>query len=106
MQTNAPIGIALDTGGPYGRVDPALPRLAERCGARLVPLVALTSRAVRFWSEPRLRLPLPHTALTLAAGETVEGGGPNALGDVQASLDRADAEARRQLASGRPASRS
>jgi lysophospholipid acyltransferase (LPLAT)-like uncharacterized protein len=104
MQTNASIGIALDTGGPYGRVDPALPRLAQRCAARLVPLVALTSRSVQFWSEPVLRLPLPRTALTLAAGEPVEAEAADVLEGLQASLEHADAEARRQLATGRSTS--
>jgi hypothetical protein len=104
MQTHAPIGIALDTGGPYGRVDPALPRLAQHCGARLVPLVALASRSIPFWRNPVLRLPLPGTVLALTAGETVTGQDPDALPRLQASLDRADAEARRQLANGRSAS--
>jgi lysophospholipid acyltransferase (LPLAT)-like uncharacterized protein len=101
MQGDASIGIALDTGGPYGRVDPALPRLAQRCGASLVPLVALASRSVRFWSEPVLRLPLPQTTLTLMAGEAVDPEAPGALTALQTSLDRADAEARCRLAGGR-----
>lgn len=97
MQTDAPIGIALDTGGPYGRVDPALVRLAQRCRARLVPLVALTSRSIPFWHDPLLGLPLPGTVLTLAAGETVDAEGADVLGRAQSSLDLADTEARRQL---------
>jgi lysophospholipid acyltransferase (LPLAT)-like uncharacterized protein len=101
MQTDAPIGIALDTGGPYGRVDPALTRLAQSCDAQLVPLVALVTRSVRFWHEPPLRLPLPRTALTLAAGEPVQADASDAAPNLQASLDRADVEARSQLATGR-----
>ncbi len=103
MQSDASIGIALDTGGPYGQVDPALPRLAQRCGAYLVPLVALASRSVRFWSEPVLRMPLPRTTLTLSTGEAVDSEAPDALAALQASLDRADAEARIRVTSGRPA---
>jgi hypothetical protein len=97
MQTESPIGIAIDTGGPYGRVDPALPRLAQRCGARLVPIVALASPSVPFWREPELRLPLPRASLSLAIGEAVASDDPDAVAKLQSSFDLADARAHRAL---------
>jgi hypothetical protein len=100
IRTQRSIGIAVDTGGPYGEVRSSLPRLAARCGARLVPVAAMASPSLPIWPRPWIGVPLPGAVLSFAVGEAVEGGdSPEVLRRLQASLDRAVEHARSQLRS-------
>jgi lysophospholipid acyltransferase (LPLAT)-like uncharacterized protein len=98
IRSNQPIGIAVDTRGPYGRVQPSLPRLAARCGVPLVPVVARLSRAFPIWRRPWMGVPLPGTLLSFAVGDPVRGDdSPEGVLRLQASLERADERAREKL---------
>lgn len=92
------LGIAVDTGGPYGQVRPSLARLASGCQALLIPVVARASPVLRFWRQPMLGLPLPGARLAVVVGDPLEGGDPAAPDLLQDALDRADEHARRIVA--------
>jgi hypothetical protein len=97
MRSPRSLGIAVDPGGPYGRVPDSLPELARRCGARLVPIVALADRTLPVRMRPSLRLPVPGSRIAIAASARVAAGDANAREDVQLGFDRAEQRARERL---------
>jgi len=80
----APLSIAADGRGPYGRVHPSLPRLVEMRSAIAVPVSVLASPALRSRHGGRIALPMPRARLAIGLGSPIMAVGPGARVTVEA----------------------
>jgi lysophospholipid acyltransferase (LPLAT)-like uncharacterized protein len=95
------LGIATDSGGPYGKVKPGLISMARELDARLVPIAMHVARVPRLGKVMRHELPVPFMGVTVEVGAPLP---KNAdLAQAQDALELLEAEVA-QAVEGRKAS--
>jgi hypothetical protein len=103
IRERAPLSIAADGRGPYGRVHPSLARLVQSRDAIAIPVSVLASPCLRARLAGRIAVPVPGARLAIALGSPVLPDGERGLSSED--LERGLREARdgsRSLLAGRP----
>lgn len=69
-----PLSISADGRGPYGHVNPSLPKLIRRRSGLAVPVSVQASRSLLLFHPAHLRIPSPGAQLAIAIGAPITGG--------------------------------
>lgn len=90
----APLSLAADGRGPYGRVHPSLPRLLDARAGVAIPVSVVASPVVRSRRGGRLAVPMMRATLAVAIGSPVIADDSGARKMLVDDLEQALCEAR------------